>query len=79
MAYEAAVQANVDSELIALYVAGALKHDASWYVEHLGITRRQIAEMEDRALSATFPRLETLLEQTGSEPYCTAPLNTRQP
>lgn len=74
MAYEAAVRANVDADVIALYVAGALQYDASWYVEHLGITRRQMAEMEDRALSATFPRLEDLLEQTGAGPYCTAPI-----
>ena len=74
MAYEAAVDAHVDSDLIGLFVAGALKYDASWYVEHLGITRRQIAEMEDRALSATFPRFENILEQTGARVYCTAPI-----
>ncbi|TCD66595.1 hypothetical protein EIP91_001152 [Steccherinum ochraceum] len=74
MAYEAAVRANVDSDLIALYVAGALKHDPSWYVEHLGITRRQIAEMEDRALGVAVPRVEGLLEGMGMRKYCTTPI-----
>lgn len=75
MAYEAAVKAKVNPDLIALYVAGVVKYDASWYVEHLGLGRRAIHEMEDRALTVALPHLETLLEQTGARPYyCIAPI-----
>jgi len=74
MAYDAAVKAKVDQDLIDLFVANAVKHDASWYVGHGGLTRRSIAEMEDRAVSALFPRLEDLLEKTGAAPYCQAPI-----
>lgn len=74
MAYDAAVAAGVDNDLIDLFVAGALKHDASWYVEHGGFTRRAIAEMEDRAVGALMPRLDDLLEATEAGPYCQAPI-----
>ena len=31
-------------------------------------------EMEDAALTATFPKLEQYLEATGARPYCVAPI-----
>ncbi|EMD40441.1 hypothetical protein CERSUDRAFT_130285 [Gelatoporia subvermispora B] len=74
MAYEAAVQAKVNPDLLALYEAGIVKHDTSWYVEHLGLSRRTQQDMEDRAVSAALPHLEALLEQTGAKPYCVAPI-----
>ena len=74
MAYEAAVKARVNADLIALYVAGVVKYDASWYVEHLGLGRRSILEMEDRAITAALPHLESLLEETGARQYCVAPI-----
>lgn len=74
MAYEAAVRAKVNPDLLALYVAGVVKHDASWYVEHLALGRRAQQEMEDRALTAALPKLEEFLETTGARPYCIAPI-----
>lgn len=74
MAYEAAMKAKVDQDLIDMYVANVLKHDASWYIEFGGLSRRAIAEKEDRAASALLPRLESLLEETGVGPYCQAPI-----
>lgn len=74
MAYEAAMKAKVDPDLIALFVAGVVKHDPSWYVENLSLRRRDQQEMEDSAVLATLPRLEELLEATGARPYCVAPI-----
>ncbi len=74
MAYEAAVKARVNPDLLALYVAGVVKHDSSWYVEHLALSRRAQQEMEDRALTAALPKLEEFLEATGARPYCIAPI-----
>ena len=74
MAYDAAVKAKVSQDIIDLYVANALKHDASWYIEHAGMTRRQIADIEDKAASALLPQLDELLEGTGAGPYCHAPI-----
>ncbi|TCD66582.1 hypothetical protein EIP91_001139 [Steccherinum ochraceum] len=74
MAYEAAMAAHVDPDILKLYVANALKHDASWYVQHGGLTRREIADMEDRAVGNLLGRLEELLEDTGAEAYVHAPI-----
>lgn len=74
MAYESAVKAKIDPDLIALFVAGAVKYDSSWYVEHMSLRRREQREMEDSAIMATLPRLEEFLEATGAKPYCVAPI-----
>ncbi|TCD66083.1 hypothetical protein EIP91_001841 [Steccherinum ochraceum] len=74
MAYDAAVKAKVPQDLIDMYVANALKHDASWYIENAGLTRRKIAEIEDKAASALLPQLDALLDATGAAPYCHAPI-----
>lgn len=39
MAYEAAVDADVDPNFLALYEAGAVRNDSSWYVEQLRLSR----------------------------------------
>lgn len=74
MAYDAAVKAKINPDLLALYVAGVVKHDSSWYVEHLALGRRAQQEMEDRALTAALPKLEEFLEATNARPYCIAPI-----
>ncbi|KAH8085466.1 acyl-CoA dehydrogenase NM domain-like protein [Cristinia sonorae] len=74
MAYEAAVKAQVPQPLIDLYVANAVKYDASWYIEHAAQTRRKIAEMEDLAVEKVLPNLNQLLDDTGAGPYCHAPI-----
>lgn len=74
MAYEAATKAKVHPDLLALYLAGVVKYDSSWYVEHMGLGRRAQHEMEDRALTSALPHLELFLEQTGARPYCIAPI-----
>ena len=74
MAYEAAVKEKVDPDILALFTIGVIKHDSSWYVEHLKLGRREQQEMEDNALTALLPRLEELLEATGAKPYCVAPI-----
>lgn len=73
-AYESAKRAEVNPDLLALYKAGAIKKDSAWYVEQAGLTRRMQNEMEDRAVTSLLPRLEPLLEATGAEPYCVAPI-----
>ena len=74
MAYDAAVKFKVPQDLIDLYVANSVKHDASWYIEHAGFTRRKVAELEDKAASAVLPQLDALLEGTGAGPYIHAPI-----
>jgi acyl-CoA oxidase len=73
LAYEAALEAHVDRKLLDLYEIGAIRKDASWYVEHAGLSRRSQMQMEDTALSE-MPELSKLLYGTGAEPYCSAPI-----
>ncbi|KAJ5436751.1 Acyl-CoA dehydrogenase/oxidase [Penicillium cf. griseofulvum] len=74
IAYEAAIEAGVHPELLALYEIWVILQDMSWFVEHLGITRERIFEIEAERHSAVLPRLDTLLDATGAGPYCTAPI-----
>ncbi|KAJ9218775.1 hypothetical protein DTO027B5_8754 [Paecilomyces variotii] len=74
MAYEAASQAGVHPDLLALYEIGAIMQDPSWYVQHAGLGREAQFMMEEKALNAVLPRLEELLEGTGAGPYCDAPI-----
>lgn len=74
MAYESAKQAGIDPQLLALYEAGAIKQDSAWYTEVGGLTRREQNAMEERAVDALLPRLETLLDETGAAAYAQAPI-----
>ncbi|OJJ67568.1 hypothetical protein ASPBRDRAFT_660813 [Aspergillus brasiliensis CBS 101740] len=74
LAYEAAVDARVDPDLLALYEAGVIKSDAAWYSEHLGINRDAQFQKECDALDAVLPRLDEHLDNLQIEPYCTAPM-----
>jgi len=74
MAYEAALKAQVDSNLLALYEAGVVKLDSSWYADHGGYGRRAQAEAEDRAATAALPNLAKFIEDTNVGPYCQAPI-----
>lgn len=74
MAYEAAVAAGIDSDLLVLFEADCILQDSSWYVQHAGLTREEIFERESRALNAVLPRLDALLEGTGAEEYVDAPI-----
>ncbi|KAJ6031793.1 acyl-CoA dehydrogenase/oxidase [Penicillium herquei] len=74
MAFEAASKAGIDTNLLALYEAGVILQDSSWYVQHAGLTREEQFERESRALSACLPKLEQLLDGTGAKEFVTAPI-----
>ncbi|KAJ5924134.1 acyl-CoA oxidase [Penicillium verhagenii] len=74
MAYEASTAAGIDPALLALYEAGAIKADSSWFVEKMGLSRTTQFEMECKALNAILPRLGEYLDSLDVEPYCTAPM-----
>lgn len=74
MAYDAAVEAKVDSALIDLYVVSCMKTDSAWYLEKLGLSRLQQREMEIEAIDAVYLRLEEFLDQMDLDPYVTAPM-----
>ncbi|PYH92490.1 acyl-CoA oxidase [Aspergillus ellipticus CBS 707.79] len=74
MAYEAAVDRGVDRDLLALYEAGALKSDSSWYVEQLGLSRAAQFDKERQACDAIMSQVDRHLDSLDIEPYCTAPM-----
>ncbi|KAE8356114.1 acyl-CoA dehydrogenase NM domain-like protein [Aspergillus coremiiformis] len=74
LAYEAAVKAGVHCDLLSLYKIGVMLHDPSWYIEHTNLSRERMFAEESRALSTVLPQLDSLLDQTGVEPYCTSPI-----
>ncbi|RAH67624.1 acyl-CoA dehydrogenase NM domain-like protein [Aspergillus aculeatinus CBS 121060] len=76
MALEAAREVGIDLKLRALYEAGIIKEDSAWYAEKGGLTRQKQREMEAQAADAVLPELERLMEETGVEPYCTAPMTS---
>ncbi|KAJ5930541.1 acyl-CoA oxidase [Penicillium verhagenii] len=77
MAIEAATDIGIDPKLCALYEAGILKEDAGWYAEKGGISREAQRAMEAQAADAVLPELPRLVEETGVEPYCTAPMTSQ--
>ncbi|CAI7610691.1 unnamed protein product [Penicillium glandicola] len=74
IAYEAAIQARVDHDLVALYEIWVMLQDQSWFIQHAGLTREYMFQIEAQRLSAVLPHLDALLDATGAEPYCTAPI-----
>ncbi|KAH8701956.1 acyl-CoA dehydrogenase/oxidase [Talaromyces proteolyticus] len=74
MAYEAALAAGIDPDLLALYEAGVIMQDSSWYVQHAGLTREMQFDRESSAMNAVLPRLEQMLDDTDAKEYVDAPI-----
>ncbi|KAI0259525.1 hypothetical protein BC834DRAFT_1017762 [Gloeopeniophorella convolvens] len=74
IAYDAARTAGIDTCLLDMYVATCVRQDESWYVESLGMTRRELRAMETRAVDALFPQLDKFLTLMDVEAYVTAPI-----
>ncbi|KAI3296062.1 hypothetical protein DTO002I6_3745 [Penicillium roqueforti] len=77
MAYEAAIDANVDPSLLNLYESGVLKEDSAWYVEQGGLSREIQREMEAQAVDVLLPRMNDLLRASGVQPYSNAPMTSK--
>lgn len=76
MALEAAKDANIDSNLCALYESGVILEDSAWYTEQGGISRRVQREIEAQAADTLLPDLERLVYETGAGPYSSAPMTS---
>ncbi|PPQ93408.1 hypothetical protein CVT25_004725 [Psilocybe cyanescens] len=74
MAYEVAVKAGLDQEIIDLFLASVIKLDQAWYSENAGITRDQQSKMEADAAERLLPRLDEFLEALNTKEFITAPI-----
>lgn len=77
MAIEAAADVGIEPKLCALYEAGVIKEDAGWFAEKGGVSREVQRAIEAQAADAVLPELERLVEETGVQPYCTAPMTSQ--
>ena len=77
MAYEAAIDANIDSSLLNLYESGVMKQDSAWYVEQGGLSRGIQREMEAQAVDILLPQMKDLLLASGVQPYSNAPMTSK--
>ncbi|KAJ7146738.1 hypothetical protein C8R44DRAFT_657027 [Mycena epipterygia] len=74
IAYDAAVDANLDARITDLYLASAVMLDAAWYAEHTDFRgARQDAAM-NAAVTASLPCLDEWLVRTGAESYSQVPI-----
>ncbi|KAJ6501020.1 hypothetical protein C8R47DRAFT_970613, partial [Mycena vitilis] len=74
MAYEAAIDAHVEPELVAVYEASAVLQDLARYVEHGLTTRATAMAKEVDALTSAFGILDQVLDKNGCEPYIHTPI-----
>ncbi|GAM33326.1 acyl-CoA oxidase [Talaromyces pinophilus] len=78
LAYEAALDAGVDRDILDLYEAGVLLQSPDLGVDEIGIILSGRIHMERLAMNAISRRLEQLLDSIGAEPYITAPILTEE-
>jgi hypothetical protein len=74
MAYEAAHEACVAEDVLALYESCVLLNLPAWYVGKVGLNIQSRFDKEVKAMDSMALRLDTLLDATGAEKYCTAPI-----
>lgn len=74
MAYEAAVDAEVDPILTNLYLASAVRADGGWYVQNVGHYREEQFAEEDEALEAALPLLDRWIAELEVADYVRAPI-----
>ncbi|KAJ7210493.1 acyl-CoA dehydrogenase NM domain-like protein [Mycena pura] len=76
IAYDAAVNMEVEQCLVDLYVAHCVKADSAWYVQHAGLTEEAQMDMESDAVDAVLPRMSELIAGMGVDAYAVAPITT---
>lgn len=74
MAYDAAVEAGLDTCITDLYLSSTVRLDEVWYSENAGLCAARQFEAEDDALRVALPLLDKWLDATGVEPYVSAPI-----
>ncbi|KAJ6613726.1 acyl-CoA dehydrogenase NM domain-like protein [Mycena sp. CBHHK59/15] len=74
MAYDAAVDANLDPRITGLYLASAVKLDAAWYAENADFGCAGQDAAENAAIMAALPCLDEWLVRTGAERYSQVPI-----
>jgi hypothetical protein len=77
LAYDAAVDAGLDSRIVDLFLYSVVHQDEAWYSEVLGISRQSQFDREDAALQAALPHLDSWMQQASVDHVITSPIVTR--
>lgn len=77
MAFEAAQEANVDIKLLKLYESTVIREDSAWYAEKGGLCRNVQQEMEAQAVDDLLPQLKKIMQESGLQDYCNAPMTSK--
>jgi len=82
MAYDAAIEASVDPNLIDIYVASIVSTDPAWYSEAtdpaVRLSRSEQSEMQLNACKKGVVRLGEWLDKLEIEPYVLAPIVSQE-
>ncbi|KAF7289006.1 Acyl-CoA dehydrogenase NM domain-like protein [Mycena indigotica] len=74
MAYEAALDAGVDSAFVRLYVSSGVLQDLAWYTESGLTTRVEAIKAEESAITEALDIMEETLDKNGCAPLLHAPI-----
>ena len=82
MAYDAALEASVDSTLIDIYLSSVILSDPAWYSEvddpAIRLSRSEQLEMQLAACTKGAARLEEWLDKLEIKPYVLAPIVSKE-
>ncbi|KAJ6478686.1 hypothetical protein DFH09DRAFT_1253366 [Mycena vulgaris] len=74
MAYDSAVDAELDPKIAALYLATVVKTDSAWHSEKVEFGRDLQDDLENEAVCVALPYLNEWLVQTGAKHYSQVPI-----
>ncbi|KAJ6550952.1 hypothetical protein DFH09DRAFT_925529, partial [Mycena vulgaris] len=74
MAYDSAVDAELDPKITALYLATVVKTDSAWYSDKVEFGQDLQDDLESEAVCVALPCLDEWLVQTGAEHYSQVPI-----
>lgn len=78
LAYDAAIDAGLDSRILNLFQYSTVREDEAWYTEVLGMSRQTQFNLEDEALQNAYPLLEKWMDQAAVDHAITSPIVSRE-
>lgn len=78
MAYDAAIEAGLDSRIVNLFQYSTVRQDEAWYTEVLGMSRQTQFNLEDEALQNAYPLLEKWMDEAGVDHAITSPIVSQE-
>ncbi|KXN83885.1 Acyl-coenzyme A oxidase [Leucoagaricus sp. SymC.cos] len=74
VAFDSATSANLQKDILELFVASTIRQDAAWFALNEGLDTAAQIQMEVEAAKKLLPHIDTLLGMLEVEPYVVAPI-----